>query len=115
MSYFNEDQQGYMRYLATVPRNQRCASGWHVGTERCDCGPYQPCAISGCLRSRHHTSELYCYEDTQLNKHRCKCGHSWDEHERPTAPIPWDICSFPCTACDCTEFDDGETLNEREG
>lgn len=62
-SYFNEDQQDHMRYLATVPRGQRCASGWHViAKEKCDCGPYQPCMKSGCLKSRHHTSKRYCYD-----------------------------------------------------
>ena len=62
MSYFNEDQQDHMRYLSTVPRTQKCASGWHVVAEDCDCGPYQPCGVVGCLKSRHHTSEKYCYD-----------------------------------------------------
>jgi hypothetical protein len=62
-SYFNEDQQSYMKYLATVPREQRCASGWHLTVhENCDCGPYRPCAVSGCLYSCHHSSDRYCYD-----------------------------------------------------
>lgn len=28
MSYFNQEQQDYMRYLASIPREQRCACGW---------------------------------------------------------------------------------------
>jgi pentatricopeptide repeat protein len=64
MSYFNEDQEAHMAYLATVPRERRCASGWHViARENCNCGPYEPCAIKGCARSRHRDSALYCYED----------------------------------------------------
>ena len=63
MSYFNEEQQAHMRFLATIPRNQRCGSGWHVAVnESCDCGPYVPCLIDGCLRNRHRDSESYCYE-----------------------------------------------------
>ena len=30
MSYFNDDQQSYMRDLATVPRDERCACGWYL-------------------------------------------------------------------------------------
>ena len=63
MSYFNEDQESYMRYLATLPREQLCGSGWHVViNENCDCGPYRPCAVDGCLKSQHHTSSRYCYD-----------------------------------------------------
>ena len=41
---------------------------------------------------------------------RCKCGHTWNEHEKPTAPIPRDICPFPCLRCECTRFDEaGQT------
>ncbi|MCL5265166.1 MAG: hypothetical protein M1343_08255 [Chloroflexi bacterium] len=28
MSYFNEDQQEYMRYLATLKPEEKCACGW---------------------------------------------------------------------------------------
>lgn len=28
-SYFNEEQQAHMRELAKIPREERCASGWH--------------------------------------------------------------------------------------
>lgn len=62
-SYFNEDQEAHMEYLASVPRDQRCGSGWHVvTTETCNCGPYLPCMIVDCLRNRHHTSDRFCYE-----------------------------------------------------
>lgn len=27
--YFNREQEAHMRYLASIPRVQRCASGWH--------------------------------------------------------------------------------------
>ena len=63
MSYFNEDQQAHMRYLQSVPRDQRCGSGRHiVATEKCTCGPYVPCLMDDCLRNRHHDSDRYCYE-----------------------------------------------------
>lgn len=63
MSYFNEDQESYMRYLATVPREQKCNSGWHIAhRENCNCGPYKPCAVDGCLRGQHRDSDRYCYE-----------------------------------------------------
>jgi hypothetical protein len=45
---FNREQQEHMEYLATVPREWRCASGWHVVSGPhpdlipCDCGPYKP-------------------------------------------------------------------------
>jgi hypothetical protein len=34
----------------------------------------------------------------------CVCGDTFAEHEKPTTPISWDVWSFPCTKCDCTEF-----------
>lgn len=68
MSYFNEEQEAHMRYLSTVPREQRCASGWHVvAREPCDCGPYQPCATGGCQRSRHRDSATHCYEHSVIS------------------------------------------------
>lgn len=27
--YFNREQEAHMRELAKIPREQRCASGWH--------------------------------------------------------------------------------------
>jgi hypothetical protein len=46
MSYFNEDQEDHMRSLASVPREDRCPSGWHVrpesgrrSAESCNCKP----------------------------------------------------------------------------
>lgn len=63
MSYFNEDQEAHMKYLASVPREQRCNSGWHIAArENCDCGFYQPCAVAGCPKGRHRDSIAYCYE-----------------------------------------------------
>jgi hypothetical protein len=29
MSYFNEDQRDYMRYLAELPKEAKCDCGWH--------------------------------------------------------------------------------------
>jgi hypothetical protein len=29
MSYFNSDQQDYMRYLCSLPRDARCLCGWY--------------------------------------------------------------------------------------
>lgn len=43
--YFNDDQDGEMRRLGRIPRELRCASGWHVlaevakGLTACDCNP----------------------------------------------------------------------------
>lgn len=28
MSYFNKEQEAYMQYLSTIPRDQRCFCGW---------------------------------------------------------------------------------------
>jgi hypothetical protein len=42
MSYFNEHQEGHMRDLATIPREQRCGSGWHLIGECYG----KPCAVS---------------------------------------------------------------------
>lgn len=42
-SYFNKEQQDHMRYLDSIPREQRCASGWHLIGE---CGE-QPCRSHG--------------------------------------------------------------------
>lgn len=42
--YFNREQEDHMRYLASVPRSQRCPSGWHVtAQQRCDCKPPRIC------------------------------------------------------------------------
>lgn len=30
MSYFNEDQQDYMRSLASIPLNTKCWCGWYM-------------------------------------------------------------------------------------
>ncbi len=63
MSYFNEDQESYMRSLARLPREQLCNSGWHVvARENCDCGPYKPCAVIGCPKGQHYRSNEYCYD-----------------------------------------------------
>jgi len=41
VSYFNEDQRDHMRSLGAIPRELRCASGWHVtAREPCDCHQY---------------------------------------------------------------------------
>lgn len=36
---------------------------------------------------------------------KCLCAHIWAQHEKPPDGTPWDICSFPCLVCDCTEFE----------
>jgi hypothetical protein len=46
-SPFNEEQQDYMRYLASLPREARCPCGWYV-REDCDKRPLNP----GCADSR---------------------------------------------------------------
>lgn len=51
--YFNREQEAHMRYLASIPRAQRCASGWHRIGE-CwghPCKPSDPrytCSACGC-------------------------------------------------------------------
>jgi hypothetical protein len=36
--WFNDEQVAHMKSLASIPREQRCASGWHVlAEEKCDC------------------------------------------------------------------------------
>lgn len=35
---------------------------------------------------------------------RCKCGHSFEEHEQPETDISWDVCDFPCQLCACSVF-----------
>lgn len=39
--YFNREQEAHMRYLGTIPREQRCASGWHL-IGACGDPPCQP-------------------------------------------------------------------------
>jgi hypothetical protein len=52
MSYFNEEQQDYMRYLATVPRDQKCVCGWHP-REDCEGGYMEiRCGYRGLVRAR---------------------------------------------------------------
>lgn len=34
----------------------------------------------------------------------CLCGETFAEHEKPATETSWDVCSFPCMRCDCTEF-----------
>lgn len=51
--YFNREQEAHMRYLASIPRSERCASGWHRIGE-CwgePCKPSDPkytCQTCGC-------------------------------------------------------------------
>ncbi len=33
MSYFNEEQDDHMRYLASLPAEAKCACGWYVRGE----------------------------------------------------------------------------------
>ena len=47
----------------------------------------------------------------EIEQEYCECGHSWREHEQPRGNISWDVCSFPCTKCDCTEFCDCHNCN----
>lgn len=44
MSYFNEDQQSWIRYLATVPPEKRCYCGWYHLGECSNCPPNKTCA-----------------------------------------------------------------------
>lgn len=34
----------------------------------------------------------------------CECGDLFIDHQKPPLGTPWDICSFPCLKCKCTEF-----------
>lgn len=42
MSYFNEEQQDYMRSLGRIPREQRCKCGWYLKGE---------CTHSACVKA----------------------------------------------------------------
>lgn len=42
MSYFNEDQQDYMRSLAEMPLESKCWCGWHRLGECQNCATYAP-------------------------------------------------------------------------
>ena len=47
--YFNREQEAHMRELGKIPRDQRCASGWHRIGE-CwgePCKPHNLCSICG--------------------------------------------------------------------
>ena len=33
MSYFNEDQQDYMKSIFSIPREKRCQCGWYLKDE----------------------------------------------------------------------------------
>lgn len=60
-SYFNEEQQGHMRYLASIPRRQRCASGWHL-TGECGepvCTPMRWTVCHDCGKEGH----FLCIDD----------------------------------------------------
>jgi hypothetical protein len=35
----------------------------------------------------------------------CRCGRAFEDHEMPAAGVSWDICSFPCPASGCFEYD----------
>lgn len=37
MSYFNEEQQGYMEYLAKIPPKDKCWCGWYLVGECPSC------------------------------------------------------------------------------
>lgn len=39
MSYFNEEQKGHARELASIPRWARCACGWEMFGECWACPP----------------------------------------------------------------------------
>lgn len=42
--YFNAEQEAHMRYLGSVPRSERCGSGWHVKAhESCECIDQHEC------------------------------------------------------------------------
>lgn len=42
--------------------------------------------------------------DDALFSAECVCGDTFADHEKPATPISWDVCSFPCSKCDCTGF-----------
>lgn len=86
MSYFNEDQEAYMRSLATVPRSQLCGSGWHVvANQKCDCGPYRPSVDDCSCLFCGGAMAIYWLPDSEPEVCHlgCKCGASgpWAESE----------------------------------
>lgn len=63
MSYFNGEQQAYMRELAAMPEAAKCACGWYRRGECPNCTPdrggYERCGADGgyqttCSRPRGH-------------------------------------------------------------
>lgn len=59
--WFNDDQVDHMKSLGSIPREKRCASGWHVSDpkhpmyERCDCKPCTTPAGSQASSESGHT------------------------------------------------------------
>lgn len=65
MSYFNDEQRDFMRYLATMPADTRCWSGWCSLTKtdssgRRYCSSPSPCPIDVTLAERQRMACEVC-------------------------------------------------------
>jgi hypothetical protein len=81
--YFNDDQESWMENLASIPREKKCASGWHVlADEKCDCKPLA--ASTGDTPSE------------PLPKTLCADGDCQHPH--------WRHLSGKCSLCSCSGF-----------
>ena len=81
MSYFNEDQQDEMRYLASLKPEEKCWCGWYrVG----ECNTPSPCAPEDSMADRLKvTCECgsYPYKPGGRMIHRSGCKHKF--HTEP--------------------------------
>jgi hypothetical protein len=63
MSYFNEEQQAYMRELAAMPAESKCDCGWYRRGQCQNCRPER-----GGRRS-----DPACEHGTAMDVHCCNC------------------------------------------
>jgi len=73
--YFNAEQEAHMRYLGSVPRSERCGSGWHVKAhETCKCIDQELCI---CVHAKSIHSQDGCSGRWNLrdrnDNNRCPC------------------------------------------
>lgn len=60
--------------------------------------------IQSALRDFRNDEDVRKIMDSQFEF--CKCGHDFETHKKPESDISWDVCSFPCVLCGCTEYEE---------
>lgn len=60
MSLFNPEQEAHMRYLASIPAEQRCWNGWCLLPDRRYCSAPTPCPADVSLADRLVTQQPCC-------------------------------------------------------